>query len=141
MIKKKRKKNNFIPVIVFFVFCLIFSVLLAARYLIFDKSSFISPVPGVLSVKGQKIVVKNIDGNNFETIFKKSGINYSYILYSSDFSYVVKLESGEEIMFSAKKDIQTQVSSLQLILSRLKIEGKRFLRLDMRFDKPVIVFE
>ncbi|MDO8658618.1 MAG: hypothetical protein Q7K55_07780 [Candidatus Levybacteria bacterium] len=141
MIKKKRKKINFIPVIIFFVFCLIFSVLLAARFLIFDKSSFISPVPGILSVKGQKIVVKNISGNNFETILKKSGINYSYILYSSDFSYVAKLESGEEIIFSAKKDVQAQVSSLQLIHSRLKIEGKRFVRLDLRYDKPVVVFQ
>ncbi len=52
---------------------------------------------------------------------------------------VVFLKEGPEVVFSSQKEPAAQVGSLQLILSRTKIEGKRLKRIDLRFDKPVIV--
>jgi hypothetical protein len=52
--------------------------------------------------------------------------------------YVVTLSTGQQVLFSDSKDLHSQVSSLQLIYSRLTIEGKGFSRLDLRFDKPVL---
>lgn len=53
----------------------------------------------------------------------------------------IQLQLGEslEVFFSSEKEASIQVGSLQLILSRTKIEGKRLERVDLRFDKPVII--
>jgi cell division septal protein FtsQ len=51
----------------------------------------------------------------------------------------VSFKEGLEVVFSSEKEASIQVGSLQLILSRTKIEGKSLKRVDLRFDKPVIV--
>jgi cell division septal protein FtsQ len=58
---------------------------------------------------------------------------------ASDGAYTISLSDGSEVIFSSQKDMVLQISSLQFILSRLTMEGKLFKRLDLRFDKPVIV--
>ena len=50
----------------------------------------------------------------------------------------VWLEDGALILFNGEKDVNIQLDSLQLILSRAKIEGKTIKKIDLRFDKPVI---
>ena len=42
------------------------------------------------------------------------------------------------VLFNGEKDLESQLDSLQLILSRAKIEGKSIKKIDLRFDKPVI---
>jgi len=44
-----------------------------------------------------------------------------------------------QALFSVQKDIDVQLDSLQFILERTKIEGEKPKRIDLRFDKPVIV--
>ena len=58
----------------------------------------------------------------------------------SDGSFAVTLQDGGEVILSSKKDIGSQLTSLQLVLSRLTIEGKKLKRLDFRFDNPVVEF-
>lgn len=70
----------------------------------------------------------------------KNGLDFKKVSFQRDGTYKVFLKDGSEIFLSPKKSILKQVSSLQLIVKRLKIEGKRFKRLDFRYDKPVIVF-
>jgi len=41
-------------------------------------------------------------------------------------------------VFSLKKERPLQLDSLQLILSRAKIEGSQVKRVDLRFDKPIV---
>lgn len=53
--------------------------------------------------------------------------------------YQVKLKKNEAI-FSPDKPIKPQVASLQLILSRSRIEGKIPKKIDLRFEKPVVTF-
>jgi cell division septal protein FtsQ len=57
----------------------------------------------------------------------------------SEKGILVWLKDELEVSFSSQKEATAQVGSLQLILSRTKIEGKRLKRVDLRFDKPVIV--
>jgi len=59
----------------------------------------------------------------------------------SDRSTQVTLKSGPVVMFSTIKDPDTQLDSLQLILSQSKIEGRKISRIDLRFDKPVVVYD
>ncbi|MBM3205281.1 cell division protein FtsQ [Candidatus Shapirobacteria bacterium] len=48
--------------------------------------------------------------------------------------------NGETIvLLNGEKDLSSQLDSLQLILSRSKIEGKQIKKIDLRFDKPVIL--
>lgn len=49
--------------------------------------------------------------------------------------------NGPLVIFSSQKELDFQLDSLQLIFSRAKIEGKDLKRLDLRFDKPVVVYE
>lgn len=47
---------------------------------------------------------------------------------------------GTTAVISAHKNIKFQVTSLQLILSRSRIEGRNPVKIDFRFEKPVISF-
>lgn len=53
----------------------------------------------------------------------------------------VWLADNLQVTFSLQKDLDDQLASLQLILSRTKIEGKPPKRVDLFFDKPVIAYE
>lgn len=57
-----------------------------------------------------------------------------------DLNYKIILKNGEEIIIDRNKNIDGQLSSLQLILNQLKIEGKLLKRLDFRYQKPIISF-
>jgi len=54
----------------------------------------------------------------------------------------IEIWLGNEVLvlFSGQKDISIQLDSLQLIYSRSKIEGKQVKKIDLRFDKPVVVY-
>lgn len=45
------------------------------------------------------------------------------------------------VTFRLAENLSAQVASLHLILSRSKIEGKTVRSIDLRFDKPVVVFD
>lgn len=49
--------------------------------------------------------------------------------------------SDQVVIFSAKKDARYQVDSLQLVLSKAKIDGTKIAKIDLRFDKPVITYK
>lgn len=68
-------------------------------------------------------------------------IPYATIVAESGSTYIVTLTSKEEILLTSESDLSAQVASLQVILTRLTMESKRFRRLDLRFDKPVIMYK
>ncbi len=53
----------------------------------------------------------------------------------------VKLDKGLLVIFSSQKEMDFQLDSLQFIFSRAKIEGRKIKKIDLRFDKPVVVYE
>lgn len=75
-----------------------------------------------------------------EKIFNEKRIHYESLTISKDLNYIVKLDEKSEVIIDHKKDVFDQISSLQLILSQLKIEGKAFKRLDFRYQNPIISF-
>jgi hypothetical protein len=72
---------------------------------------------------------------------QSKGIEYKEVTKDSEAVFTVVLKDGSRVTFSSQKDIITQIASLQYILSHLTMEGKLFSRLDLRFDKPVIVLK
>lgn len=54
--------------------------------------------------------------------------------------HVATLSGNTTVLFSSKKNLKSQVASLQFIISRSKIEGKIPSKIDLRFEKPVAVY-
>lgn len=53
----------------------------------------------------------------------------------------VELDDKPLVIFSSLKEADFQLDSLQLIFSRSKIEGRNLKQVDLRFDKPVVIYE
>jgi len=91
---------------------------------------------------GQKVpkeeVIKAID---LLTVLRLNLFEPKVAKIISPYSLNVWLKEGVEVVLSFKKEAQIQLDSLQFILSRSKIEGKRIKKIDLRFDKPVVNYE
>lgn len=83
---------------------------------------------------------KNTNRSEINDLLQESGIAFTSVESANDSSYLVNLKDGGQVIITQNKNVQNQISSLQLILSRLTIEGKRFKSLDFRYDKPVVLF-
>jgi hypothetical protein len=106
---------------------------------ILRRTPYLSPIP----TAGFKIpVISDLmdPTRDLSERLSKAHVTFSSVV-QKDNSYNVTLSQGEEIIFSKDKSLDSQISSLQLILRSLTIEGKRVARLDFRFDNPVIVFK
>jgi len=131
VIRKQKKRNKIIiPIFSLFIFIILVLFFFSFKFLYFNGGKFLNPVAkGSFSQE-----------TNLSQYLKAKGIDVLKVSTLYDSSYVVDLKDGEQIIFSDKKSLETQVSSLQLMLSRLKIEGKNFKILDFRYDNPVVSF-
>lgn len=130
---KKQKKENFrrrLGVGLVFTGLIITAVLLFYLAYLQKTPEFLNPLSEDQTSTGTKI----------QKTLKEKKITYKSISTSSDLSYKVVLDRDSEVIIDPKKDVEAQLSSLQLILSALKIEGKAFKRLDFRYQKPIISF-
>lgn len=141
--KKHKTKNK--PKVVFqVIYCTV--GVLAAVFVIFSVSSYLRQTPLVIpvslsqSVKGVKSIFISNDSGEVERLLREKNISYMFVTSSKDVPYIITLPDNAEV-YLAKENIPTQLASLQHINSRLTMEGKRFSRLDLRFDRPVIVLK
>jgi len=95
------------------------------------KALFISPITRN----------SNQDAKKIETLLINAQISFTSISLSANSSYIIKLQDSGEVVLSLKKNIEKQITSLQPILKQLTIDGKKFNRIDFRFDKPLVVYE
>ena len=128
--KRENKRKKFITL--FFILFYSVLILLITSFVIYShfiqkKTSFLSPIS------------QRTYGIDLEGLLGKDGIDFVSIDKKDGYS-IVNLKGGREVLLSDTGDMEKQVSSLQLVLNRLKIEGKDFKRLDLRFKTPVIVF-
>lgn len=105
---------------------------------LFPPKGFISPLSANAATESSYVDDEKVD--IIRKALAKEKIEIESISHEGD-SFVVTLTGGAKVVLSAKKDINVQISSLQFILQRLTMEGRRFSRLDLTFDKPVIVLE
>jgi hypothetical protein len=102
------------------------------------KPLYVSPLS---SIKAFTLPSRDeIGKRTLEKGLSENHIEYASIKTSGS-DLIVQLKNGTNVTFSSKKDIILQISSLQYILTRLTMEGKLFSRLDLRFEKPVIVLK
>ena len=60
---------------------------------------------------------------------------------ASDSAIFVRLSDGVSVLFSSQKNIGQQVASLQIILDRITIEGKKAAAIDFRYDAPIVRYQ
>ena len=124
--RTERRKKLFVLFLILIFFFL--SLFLLGKILTNKKVLFFSPVSSIGFSKN----------SDFEEKLKKLEIDYENLKFSEN-SYRFDIKGEGSIIISTEKNIDSQLSSLQLTLTQLKIEGRRFKSLDFRFDKPVIV--
>lgn len=78
---------------------------------------------------------------DIERLLKEKDIEYTDIQQIKSGIYTISIVGHGEVTISTKKELNSQLSSLQVILVRLTMEGKKFKRLDVRFDRPIIVLQ
>ena len=140
-----RKRSNVrLRVIFYIIYVLIFALFI----FIWPKvlRSYLTPHKTISPLsKNQKIILeKNNTDKSYKDLVKSltdAHISFMSISKASDSAYIVRLTKDKEVIFSKKLGVSAQVSSLQLIQSRLTIEGKDFSRLDFRFSNPIIVLK
>jgi len=128
--ERQKKKVKFFIFLLVILFLSLILITFSYKKLFYPKGSFLNPVSKESLDKESKLN-QLLNGKNI-------GFVNTSMLYDS--SYLVNLKDGEQVIFSGKKNLDIQVSSLQLMLTRLKIEGKKFKILDFRYDNPVVSF-
>jgi hypothetical protein len=123
-----RKKRA--AIIILFLGLLLSSISLISSYYYtnYSKEPLVNPV----SKK------KLYSEEDLKKMLRDKNIQYINVSYGDDLSFRIDLRDGGQAILSLNKGLKNQISSLQLILSRLTIEGKRLKKLDFRFDKPII---
>jgi len=132
--KLKKEKTQQRLKVAFIALIFLLSSLILLEYLsihfAFGKNTYLSPL-AEQQANNSNLLVEKLYGAN---------IKFDSIHSNSNGSTTVYLKDGGQVILSSKKDILLQISSLQLILSRLTIEGKKLKTLDFRFDNPVVSF-
>lgn len=94
----------------------------------FARREFIVPIPLGNPLK------------ELESQLSGKNISFNFPLVATESGILANLSEGGEVIFSFEKDFNLQISSLEMILSRLKQEGKKVKKVDFRFDKPIVVY-
>lgn len=112
-------------------------VLILAGMIVLSKEPiFTSPLPLLRPFGGSS--EKDESKQQIEKFVKEEQLSVKEIQQVSKTVYKLKLEENGEVLLTSERDISEQLASLQRIVSRLTMEGKKFKRLDLRYDKPVI---
>lgn len=104
------------------------------------QTPLVIPVSITQSVKGVRAIFAGGDVGEVERLLKEKNVSFLFVTPSKEGGYIVTLPENAEVVMG-KENIPEQIASLQLITTRLTMEGKRFSRLDLRFDRPVIVLK
>ena len=130
--KKQKKEASKKRTGIFLIFIGLVLIVVSLFY-----TTFFEKVPEPISPLSKNQTSVN---SIIEKTLKSKNIPFISIETSKDLSLIIKLSKDSEVVIDPNKDIDGQLSSLQLILSQLKIEGKLFKRLDFRYQKPIISF-
>lgn len=79
------------------------------------------------------VIIDKLNELRFDTAYINPAIKIA------DGYCLVKL-NGFSLAFSLQKDIFGQLASLQLILQKAKIDGNKIETIDLRFERPVVIY-
>jgi len=114
-------------------------LVLAGLFVQRGEPLFASPLPDV--TPGQKVDTTQTISKETKDLLKEKSIEFSSLSESKGKSFVITLKSGGEVIITDEKDLNEQLASLQRIVAQLTMEGKKLKRLDLRFDRPILVLQ
>lgn len=125
------------------IFLVLFTSLLMLRLLKdFDRENlenlFSNPFAKreIVVPLAQKDPLRELEG-----LLREQKITITQGPIASDSAMLVRLGMGDTlVIFSERRDLKLQVSSLQIILNKLTIEGRKVRKIDLRFDTPLVVY-
>jgi len=137
--KKERKQYAKKRILFVSLICAVVALLLGGVgfFVLSREPVFISPLPFLHSIGIANDDMRPV----IEKFLKTNNISYSEINQTGGGTYEILDTPTKKIYISSEKDVMKQLSSLQRIVSRLTMEGKKYTRLDLRYDKPVIVLQ
>jgi len=142
---KKRKIKAYLKKIFIFA-CIFFGIFFISTFIIFfffyPKDQIISPISLAFSRLRLQVLGINTDAlvSHAEKLLTDHHIVFSTVSVKDANTISVALSDGTEVLLSSRKDLSSQIDSLQLTTQRLTIQGKHISRIDLRFDRPVVSF-
>lgn len=132
---KKRKKLFGVVALVCIVIAFFAGVVYVSRT--FFGISLVSPIPldTSFNLPSRNTTAKTTEVERF---LKENDIPYQSVRIASDSSILVSLTENGDVYLS-QENYPEELTTLQVIVSKITMEGKRFSRLDLRFERPVIV--
>lgn len=132
----RQTTQKIIPIIGIFIFTLI--GLFVIKF-IPHAQSIISPIGRAYSSVINSISSQDESKKEIQKELSAQNITVNSLI-ETDTDITVTRDKNITYIFNKKKKISEQITSLQLILSRLTIEGKQASKIDFRFDNPVVTF-
>ncbi len=141
LLKKEKKHRSRKFYLLFIIFSGVSGIIMmvVGALLIMNEPLFTSPLPLLMSWRTnatKEDVVKSI-----EKILKEKSIEFTEVKRESQDRYSIQLQDNGVVFINPDKGVAEQLSSLQVVLQRLTMEGKKFKRLDLTYDRPVIVLQ
>ena len=127
-------------------------ILLDDKIILLDEEGKVSAgdPDGLTEIAGTKITLPSsgttdwriLKSVNYIILLSKSGIRVNNIyIFDEESIFILELADGEEVKIPFQTDPDQVSASLQVIISRFRIEGKFISSIDFRFDKPLVVLK
>lgn len=112
--------------------------------LVFATTSAGSNLPEIFMVNiqlslGQRISKETVT-SVLEIIDKLKELQLSIDKAIVQRNYLIIKSGGIKVFFNLEKNVDQTIASLQLLLQKSKIDSSSFESIDLRFDKPVVVY-
>lgn len=136
--KNRRRRKVFAKKFLVIAFVILVMVLGVVLFFLYQPEKIVlRPIPANLAFN---LNPKSEDQKVAEVkkFLEKENILFEDIKRASDSGILISLEENGQVHLSDVKYAE-ELTSLQLILKRLTMEGKRFKRLDLRYERPIIV--
>lgn len=129
-----------------FIFSRLIPDLNLANISLIDQEVIITGQINVQDIKSALLVLKKLEEMKIVVHFTKitpfNDLLVSACLFSlEDLSKCdINSRNNQKFVFSLKKNIDRQLASLQLIWEKAKIDSRIIDKIDLRFDKPVVIY-
>lgn len=94
-------------------------------------------------IVNKKVISPLVLGDSSEAKIaeKLSDLNIKYLEIKQESQKLIVVgENDFSIIFDRNKDINLQLTSLQLIIEKNKMEGRQAKKIDLSFENPIVVF-
>lgn len=114
---------------------------------IFMTEASPSSLPKYFMIERELVVGKSLnsrlvlEGNRAVVQMNLLGLVPNWVKITNHDVFLAKMKDGLEVVIALDEDVLRQTASLQLILQKAKIDSKSINRVDLRFDKPVVIYK